>query len=147
MPYKEGKIRFLALGLIKDSKNRLFLSRGFDPVKNTTFYRAMGGGVDFCETSLNALKREFIEEINAEITNIKYLECLENIFTFNGTPGHEIVQLYQCDFVARKFYELEEITFNEGKRQKTALWVDSDRFISGELNLVPEPFIKYIKER
>ena len=143
MPYKEGKIRLIALGLIKDS-DRLFLSRGFDPIKNKTFYRAMGGGVDFGETSLDALKREFIEEINAEITNIKYLECLENIFTYNGTPGHEIIQLYRCNFVDKKFYEIEEITFNEGKRQKTALWVDADRFRSGELSLVPEQFIKYI---
>ncbi|MGF1488394.1 MAG: NUDIX hydrolase [Prochloraceae cyanobacterium] len=143
MPYKEGKIRLLALGLIADG-DRLFMSRGFDPVKNRTFYRAMGGGVDFGETSLDALKREFIEEINAEITNIKYLECLENIFVYNGTPGHEIIQLYRCDFVEKKFYEIEEITFNEGKRQKTALWVNRDRFRSGELSIVPEQFIKYI---
>ncbi|MDJ0726146.1 MAG: NUDIX hydrolase [Prochloraceae cyanobacterium] len=143
MPYKAGKIRLLALGLIKKD-DRLFLSRGFDPIKDRTFYRAMGGGVDFGETSLDALKREFIEEINAEITNIKYLDCLENIFVFNGSPGHEIIQLYQCDFVDRKFYEIDTISFKEGKREKTALWVESDRFKSGELSLVPEQFVKYI---
>lgn len=143
MPYKTGEIRFLALGLI-EARDRLFLSRGFDPIKKRTFYRAMGGGVDFGETSLNGLKREFIEEINAQITNIKYVGCLENIFVFNGTPGHEIIQLYRCDFVESKFYELEEITFNEETRQKTALWVDIDRFRSKELCLVPEQFLKYV---
>ena len=143
MGYSQGKIRVLALGIIRDD-DRLFISQGFDPVKQETFYRAMGGGVDFGETSLEALKREFEEEINAEVTNIKYLGCMENIFVYNGNPGHEIIQLYQCDFVDPKFYQLEQITFNEGERQKTALWVKLDRCRSGELRVVPEQFLDYL---
>ena len=114
----EGQIRVLALGLIKKD-NRVFMSQGYDPVKQKTFYRAMGGGVDFGETSLEALEREFQEEIQAKLTNISYLGCLENLFTFNGKQGHELLQVYQCDFVDAKFYELESLVFAEGKRQKT----------------------------
>ena len=136
----EGQIRVLALGLIKKG-NRVFMSQGYDPVKQKTFYRAMGGGVDFGETSLEALEREFQEEIQAKLTNISYLGCLENLFTFNGKQGHELLQVYQCDFVDAKFYELESLVFAEGKRQKTALWVDIALFKSGELLLVPEPFL------
>ena len=136
----EGQIRVLALGLIKKD-NRVFMSQGYDPVKQKTFYRAMGGGVDFGETSLEALKREFQEEIQAKLTNISYLRCLENLFTFNGKQGHELLQVYQCDFVDAKFYELESLVFAEGKRQKTALWVDIALFKSGELLSVPEPFL------
>ena len=143
MGYSQGKIRVLALGIIRD-EDRLFISQGFDPVKQETFYRAMGGGVDFGETSLEALKREFQEEINAEVTNIKYLGCIENIFVYNGNPGHEIIQLYQCDFVDPKFYQLEQITFTEGKRKKTALWVKLDRCRSRELRVVPEQFLDYL---
>ena len=136
----EGQIRVLALGLIKKD-NRVFMSQGYDPVKQKTFYRAIGGGVDFGETSLEALEREFQEEIQAKLTNISYLGCLENLFTFNGKQGHELLQVYQCDFVDAKFYELESLVFAEGKRQKTALWVDITLFKSGELLLVPEPFL------
>ena len=136
----EGQIRVLALGLIKKD-NRVFISQGYDPVKQKTFYRAMGGGVDFGETSIEALEREFQEEIQAKLTNISYLGCLENLFTFNGKQGHELLQVYQCDFVDAKFYELESLVFAEGKRQKTALWVDIALFKSGELLLVPEPFL------
>ena len=136
----EGQIRVLALGLIKKD-NRVFISQGYDPVKQKTFYRAMGGGVDFGETSLEALEREFQEEIQAQLTNISYLGCLENLFTFNGKQGHELLQVYQCDFVDAKFYEMESLVFTEGKRQKTALWVDIALFKSGELLLVPEPFL------
>ncbi|MBA2747517.1 MAG: NUDIX hydrolase [Tatlockia sp.] len=138
--HAEGQIRVLALGLIKKGE-RVFISQGYDPVKQKTFYRAMGGGVDFGETSLEALEREFQEEIQAKLTNISYLGCLENLFTFNGKQGHELLQVYQCDFADTKFYELESLVFAEGKRQKTALWVDIALFKSGELLLVPEPFL------
>lgn len=140
--HKPGEIRVLALGLIRDG-NRIFVSEGYDPVKQQTFYRAMGGGVDFGETSLEALKREFQEEIQADLTNIRYLGCLENIFTFNGQSGHEIIQLFESDFVDPKFYQLDKLDFSEGERQKTALWVDINRFKSGELRLVPEQFLDY----
>ena len=140
--HKPGEIRVLALGLIRDNQ-RIFVSEGYDPVKPLTFYRAMGGGVDFGETSLEALKREFQEEIQAELTNIRYLGCLENIFTFNGQSGHEIIQLFESDFVDPKLYQLDKLDFSEGKEQKTALWVDVNRFQSGELRLVPEQFLDY----
>ncbi len=141
--HKIGEIRVLALGLIRDG-DRIFISEGYDPVKQQTFYRALGGGVDFGETSLIALQREFQEEIQAELTNIRYLGCLENIFTFNDQPGHEILQVYQCDFVDQKFYQLEQLVFSEGDRQKTALWVDIEQFKSGKFRLVPETFLEYL---
>ena len=141
---KAGEIRVLALGIVQDGE-RIFISQGYDPVKQQTFYRAMGGGVDFGETSIDALQREFQEEIQAELTNIRYLGCLENLFTFNGQQGHEILQVYQCNFVNSKFYELEQLVFAEGDRQKTALWVEISRFTSGELKLVPAQFLEYLK--
>lgn len=141
--HHSGAIRVLALGVITKD-DRVFISEGYDPVKQQTFYRALGGGVDFGETSLEALKREFQEEIQADLTNIEFLEVLENLFTFNGKPGHEILMVYRCDFVDSKFYELEELIFAEGERKKKALWVDISRFKSGELRLVPEVFLKYL---
>lgn len=142
--HKPGEIRVLALGIIRDG-DRVFISEGYDPVKQQTFYRAMGGGVEFGETSRNALVREFQEEIQAELTNIKYLGCSENLFSFNGQAGHEILFVYQCDFVDNKFYQLEDIVFAEGKRKKCALWVELERFKSGELKLVPENFWQYFE--
>lgn len=139
----QGQIRVLALGLIQRD-DRLFLSQGYDSVKQDYFYRALGGGIDFGESSEVALHREFQEELHAEITNLKYLGCLENIFTFGGNSGHELIQLYQCDFVDPKFYQLESTTFMEGIREKTALWVEIDRLRSGELRLVPENFLDYL---
>ncbi|QLE55916.1 NUDIX hydrolase [Nostoc sp. TCL26-01] len=141
---KNGEIRVIVLGLIRDGK-RIFVSEGYDPLKQSTFYRALGGGVDFGETSLQALKREFQEEIQAELTNIRYLGCIENLFTYNGRQGHEIIQLYQCDFADAKFYKLESLVFYESENHKhRAMWIDIARFKSGELRLVPEEFFNYL---
>ncbi|MDB9371802.1 NUDIX hydrolase [Nodularia sphaerocarpa] len=144
---KLGKIRVLALGLIRDD-GRIFVSEGYDSLKKETYYRALGGGVDFGETSEAALKREFQEEIQADLTNINYVGCIESIFTFNGKQGHEIIQLYECDFVDSKFYQLESLIFSEFSESKNhqhkALWVDIADFKSGKLRLVPEAFFAYL---
>ncbi|MBG1245367.1 NUDIX hydrolase [Nostoc sp. NZL] len=141
---KAGEIRVIALGLIRDGK-RIFLSEGYDPVKQERFYRALGGGVEFGETSRNALQREFQEEIQADLTNINYLGCIENLFTFNGRQGHEIIQLYQCDFADSKFYQLESLVFSESQNHKhRALWIDISHLKSGEFKLVPEVFFEYL---
>ena len=43
---KFKEIRPIVLGLeIKD--NKLLVSEGFDKVKNQTFYRCLGGGIEF----------------------------------------------------------------------------------------------------
>jgi 8-oxo-dGTP pyrophosphatase MutT (NUDIX family) len=106
----------------------------------------MGGGVDFDKTSFAALQREFYEEIQAELTNIRYRGCLENIYFFEGKPGHEIVQVYECDFVDQKFYQLQELIFTELTYiyPQKALWVEISRCKSGELRLVPEQFLEFL---
>ncbi len=138
-----NQIRVLVLGLIRDG-DRTLLAEGYDPVKQQTFYRALGGGVDFGETSYDALQREFQEELQAELSNIKYLGCIENLFTYNGQPCHEIVQLYQCDFVDLKFYQLDQMEFTDTEQKHTAFWMDIKQCKSGELRIVPEQFLEYL---
>ncbi|MGM3304950.1 NUDIX hydrolase [Anabaena sp. WFMT] len=141
---KSGQIRVIVLALIRDGE-RIFVSEGYDPTKQSTFYRALGGGVEFGEPSSVALEREFQEEIQADLTNICYLSCIENLFSFDGKQGHEIIQLYQCDFADPKFYKIESLTFSESpERKHRALWIDIARFKSGELRLVPEIFFDYL---
>ena len=79
-------IRAVALGLIFQG-DRVFIYEGYDPFKQRMFHRALGGGIEFGETSLEALQREFQEEIQAELTNIKYLACLENFCNCSITAG------------------------------------------------------------
>ncbi|MBW4420549.1 MAG: NUDIX hydrolase [Myxacorys californica WJT36-NPBG1] len=139
----KSNIRVIVLGLIIHN-NRLFVSEGFDSIKQETFYRALGGGVEFGETSQAALQREFQEELQAELTNIRYLGCLESFFTFEGEPGHELVQLYQCDFVDARFYQEQSFTFIEGDDQGVAHWIDLDLLKSNSLRLCPDNCLTYL---
>ena len=140
---KTQKIRATVLGWIRHG-DRVFVAEGYDSGRQCPFYRALGGGIEFGETSLDALKREFMEEIQAELINIQHLCCIENLFTFEGNPGHEIIQLYECEFADPTFYQLEHVTVYEGKSEGVAYWIDRDRFKSGELRLVPELCLNYL---
>jgi 8-oxo-dGTP pyrophosphatase MutT (NUDIX family) len=144
-----GQIRVIVLGLVQ-SGDRLLVAEGYDIVKRESFYRPLGGGVEFGETSLAALKREFWEEIQAELVNICYLGCLENLFTFNGERGHEWVQLYRCGFANSWFYQQAKWTFIEPENAQhqpiQASWVELARFRTGELRLVPEACLQYLEE-
>ena len=63
---KFKEIRPIVLGLaIKNGK--LLVGEGYDKIKDQTFYRCLGGGIEFLEKSDEALKREFKEEIGAVI--------------------------------------------------------------------------------
>jgi 8-oxo-dGTP pyrophosphatase MutT (NUDIX family) len=73
---KPGSIRVLALGIIWRG-DELLLMEGYDPAKRQTFYRPLGGGVEFGEPGRDALIREFNEELGAELANICYLGTLE----------------------------------------------------------------------
>ena len=141
--YPRQKIRPIALGLVAHG-DRILVAEGYDHTKQRTFYRALGGGIDFGETSLDALKREFHEELGAELINPCFLACLENIFVYNGKPGHEIIFLYRCDFADPAFYASDEVPFVEGDDTRLARWVEGDRFKTGDLLLVPEACMQYL---
>ena len=64
---KFKEIRPVVLGIITKN-NKLLVGEGYDKVKKQTFYRCLGGGIEFTEKSNEALKREFQEEIQADIT-------------------------------------------------------------------------------
>ena len=136
-------IRTIAIALIRRD-DQVLMAEGFDSIKETSFYRALGGGVEFGESSWIALVREFQEELSTEIINPQYLGCLENIFECYGNPGHEVVFVYECEFSDRSLYEPNEMIFVEGDRKNLAKWVNISELRSGILRLVPELFAAYL---
>ncbi len=101
---KKPRVRPLALGIFRQG-DRTFVTKGYDPVKDQVFYRPLGGGIDFGERGADTVVRELKEEIGAEVTDLRYLATFENIFTYAGKPGHEIILLYEGRFADPSWYE------------------------------------------
>ena len=122
---KFKEIRPIALGLaIKN--NKLLVSEGFDKVKNETFYRCLGGGIEFLEKGEEALKREFLEEINIDITVKDFLGISENIFTYQGKKAHELILFYSIEIPNKNYQEEYKVIDEHG--ETIAKWIDIDEF-------------------
>ena len=102
------RIRPIALCLFR-YRGRILVNEAHDAVKNQRFFRPIGGGIEFGETGAFAAAREVREELQAHVTNLRFHGTLENIFTYNGTPGHEIVLIYDGEFSDRDLYTREFI--------------------------------------
>ena len=118
----ENKIRPLALALIRNG-NKILMTPGYDPKKDEHFYRLVGGGIEFGETALEALHREIKEELDLELTDIKFLDVVENIFTFDKRKGHEVVFIYEARFSDPNAYLKEEMVIIDNP-QDSAIWLD-----------------------
>ncbi len=70
---------------------------GHDSTKAESYYRAIGGGIEFGETAEAALRREFREELDVTLGNVTLLGVIENIFEYEGHPGHEIAHVFALD--------------------------------------------------
>jgi 8-oxo-dGTP pyrophosphatase MutT (NUDIX family) len=128
-------------------QNKILVFEEYDFVKKQTFYRPLGGGIEFGETSEETIRREMMEEMNVEVTDLKYLGTLENIFVFNGKTGHEIVQVYDGQLVDSGMYEQAEMSALETDgNQMRVLWKRLDEF-SPESPLYPDGLLKMLRSR
>jgi len=143
---KKNRIRPLAICIFRYD-DRILVAEGYDPVKKQTFYRPLGGGIEFGEHSEQTVHREIMEEIGAEVRDLKYLGTLENIFVFNGNPGHEIVQVYDGVFEESGLYEQAEVEGNEadvGESFKAA-WKKISDFVEGKSTLYPSGLLDLMR--
>ncbi len=139
---KFQKIRPVVLG-VAIRNNKLLVGKGYDHSKKQTFYRCLGGGIEFLEKSADALKREFLEEINKNIIVKDFLGMSENIFTFEGKDGHEIVLFYSIEISDEDFQE-EYKVIDDDNCESIATWVDINEFKDKKKILYPEEIFKYI---
>ena len=131
------KIRPIVIGIITH-KDKLFVFEGRDEFKGETFYRPLGGAIEFGERGEAALKREYKEEIGAELVEAEYLTMLENIFTYQGQPHHEIVLVFRAKFKDEAFYaDIEFIGHEDDGTPFKCSWIPIQKFSNDELILYP----------
>ena len=133
----KGEIKLKAMCFF-ENEGKILVSKGFDKVKNENFYRPLGGRIDFFETAEAGIRREIQEELGSEIKNLKLIQTIENLFTYQGNKGHEVVFLFSGDLTKKELYETNPIKITESTHEFEASWVPIKDILSGEIPLYPK---------
>ncbi|HYX58554.1 MAG TPA: NUDIX domain-containing protein [Streptosporangiaceae bacterium] len=114
-----------AMAVVRRPRDGALLVSEHVDSRDPPFQRPLGGHVEFGEYALDTVRREFAEEIGQELTGVRLLGVLENIFGWRGGTEHEVVFIFTAAFAAAAAYEIEEqrILDNPDRR---VLWRPAD---------------------
>ncbi len=137
---EDYKLNVRATGVIIHN-NKVLLHKNI----NEDHYALLGGRVAIGENSEDTIKREIKEELGKEIEIKGYVSTIENFFEMKGSKFHEIMFIYEVEFVGEQDkkidYDLKNV---EGKEYLKYEWVDIDKI--EEYNLCPKVVKKILKE-
>lgn len=129
-------IRVISICVFRDD-GRILVCEGYDTVKQERFARPLGGEVEPGETAAQAIVREIREELGEDVTELRRLGVLENVFEYEGRPGHEVVFVFGGRFADATVYLRPELPVTEAGWSSPATWRPFDSFGPG-CRLVPE---------
>ena len=90
--------------------------------KDDNFYAIPGGRIKIGEDSVSALRREFLEEIGAEL-NVKDLAgMIENFYMYNMKKCHEIMLIYNSELKDTDFLNKSIIQGIEEDSKVDLVW-------------------------
>jgi 8-oxo-dGTP pyrophosphatase MutT (NUDIX family) len=140
--YWAGRIRPIAIGVFRRPDGCLLVAHGYDPVKDQRFYRPLGGEIEFGERAEETLRREIREEIGSEIDDLRLLMVTENLFTFFGVEGHELVWVFEGRLLDESLFDQQVVHCDEGGSNFEAHWVPLDAFERGDFPLYPDGLLE-----
>lgn len=139
------QIRCLALAIIRNKRGEILVHFARDPVKNENFFRPLGGGIEYGETASHAVVREFEEELGYKIRVTAAPRVFENLFTYRGRPGHEIVFLFEAEFEDPNAYDHREMDIIEkGVPSGKAIWISKSDVDREEGRLYPNGIVELV---
>jgi 8-oxo-dGTP pyrophosphatase MutT (NUDIX family) len=143
---KPGKIRPIAICVFRND-GKLLVGEHYDTVKEKTFYRPLGGAIEFGELGRECAAREIREEMGAEVRDVAYLDTIENVFTYDGKPGHEIVLVYEGKLVDSHLYKVESVRCKNDGEEFIAVWKPIRAFRDGGALLYPEGLLEILDSK
>ena len=132
----QPRIRPLAICLFRRG-DKLLVAEGYDLAKTEYFFRPVGGGIEFGELGTDTIAREVMEELGAEVRDVRYLFTVENIYVFDNAPGHEIVLVYDGEFVDEALYDREVVRGVEAETPFDGIWMSVDALRNDARPLYP----------
>ena len=129
--------RPLALGIFWRGSS-ILVGEGRDRVKDSSFYRPLGGGIEAGETAEQALVREMDEELGEDVRALRVLGQIENKFVYEGIPGWEQIEVIEAEFTSADAPRTNRIE-PEGWDLK---WVDPEAL---DKPLYPEGLVELLR--
>ena len=136
MDERPQKLRVIAICLFTRGESILVFEGVDDSKAAPHFYRPLGGGVEAGERTDATVVREIEEELGQCVGKLRLVGVLENLFTYQGRGGHEIVFVYDGEFADATLYTREALDFIEGDETGTARWLPLS-FFNAQRRLVP----------
>jgi ADP-ribose pyrophosphatase YjhB (NUDIX family) len=144
--FNKMQIRAKVVVVLQDKAKFLFTAC-YEQLNNQVFYIPVGGGIEAGEYSIDAAKREVLEEIDQEIENLELLNISENIFIYNAIEEHEIVFAYSADFKNKLAYDtmlVGNLNAN-GIRIKIA-WATIEEMRNKHIKIYPESLWEILEQ-
>ena len=114
-------------------------------MKDETFFRLLGGTVEFGERGADSLRRELREELGAEADVGRLVSTIENLFTYEGELSHELCLVYECTLLDEGIYTRNEWDAHEdtprGVVTHPVSWRATESFGAGRDTLYPEQLL------
>jgi 8-oxo-dGTP pyrophosphatase MutT (NUDIX family) len=138
------RIRPIVICVVRQ-RDVLLVFEARDESKNETFYRPLGGGIEFGEYGETAVRREMREELGVELLDVRYVGTLENIYTAESRPGHEIVLVFEASLADEHLYAFDEMVgHEENGRPFKVLWAPLSQFRAGAARLYPDGLLELL---
>ncbi|MEZ4585307.1 MAG: NUDIX domain-containing protein [Gemmatimonadales bacterium] len=136
-------VRPLSIALIRRAEEILVMAvRGHQgQIKG---WRPPGGGIEFGESAEQALVREISEELNQPICCREQICVLENMFLYEGHPGHEIVFVFEVEFENQSAYATDGYAYIDQGIENDVVWKRATEFQNSSEQLFPEGLLEYL---
>jgi ADP-ribose pyrophosphatase YjhB (NUDIX family) len=108
------------------------------------YHRLLGGHVEFGEYALAAAHRELAEEIGQQLTGVRLLGVLENIFDWADFTSHQVVFVFAAALTDPAAYGItEQQILDEPSSEARVIWRPADAV---DPPLYPQGLDRLLKE-